>query len=92
MDKLDQISKRVSLVASGEDTKNFVIKFKIDKGSCPPGSVEKINANDQVIACENMAKGDKVKINVVIKQKEGVKLTERNEFYLNLPGKLLYSF
>ena len=86
MDKLDQISKRVSLVASGTDTRDFVINFHIEKGSCPKGSVEKVNSDDKIIACENVAEGDKVPINVIIKQKEGVELSGPKEFYLNLPG------
>lgn len=86
MEKLDEISKRVSLVASGEDTKDFVINFNIEKGSCPGKSKEKVNSDGKVIACENVTKGDKVPINVIIKQKEGVVLDGQKEFFLNLPG------
>ncbi|XP_075262609.1 integrin beta-3-like [Convolutriloba macropyga] len=87
MTTLDQISKRVSLVASG-DTENFRIKTFIEKGKCPGEGNERLDSAGDVIACSNVPEGEEVPVSISIKVKDGVKLESNKEYKIrfNLPG------
>ena len=86
--KLDEISKRVSLVASG-DVDKFRIKTFIDHGGCPTLADEQKNMQGEVVACNNVTRDHPgITVQIQIKVKDKVELESSKEYTINfnLPG------